>query len=128
MFRPGPGLFFSSGRVKNANQKECILIIDRETGEITIETLSSQILVKKTRAERMTEGSAVAAGGLTPTSTPAPSSAPPPPSRPQMPVERTKPPVPHMARPTPQPVSHGNAIYAIPSIFAILSVSFLLIE
>jgi len=36
---------FISGRVKPANQKECILIIDRETGEITLEALANQILV-----------------------------------------------------------------------------------
>ena len=29
--------------------KECVLIIDHETGEITLERLSSNILVKKTR-------------------------------------------------------------------------------
>jgi RNA polymerase II transcription elongation factor. len=30
-------------------QKECVLIIDRLTGEITLEKLSSNIQVKKTR-------------------------------------------------------------------------------
>lgn len=30
-------------------QKECVLIIDRVTGEITLEKLSSNIQVKKTR-------------------------------------------------------------------------------
>jgi hypothetical protein len=90
-----------SGRVKNANPKECILIIDRETGEITIETLSSQILVKKTRPERNPDPPAQ--GSLTPTSassTPAasfnsmPSNFAPAStnsSRSQMPIERAKP-------------------------------------
>lgn len=41
-----------SGHQKKANEKECILVIDRVTGEITLEKLSSQILVKKTRAEK----------------------------------------------------------------------------
>ncbi len=79
-----------SGRVKNANPKECILIIDRDTGEITIETLSSQILVKKTRPERNPDPPAL--GSLTPTSassTPAASSANS--SRSQMASERAKP-------------------------------------
>ncbi|KAI1299345.1 ELL-associated factor 2 [Halotydeus destructor] len=31
--------------------KECVLVIDHETGEITLERLSNQIIVKKTRAE-----------------------------------------------------------------------------
>lgn len=31
--------------------KECVLIIDRSTGEITLEKLSSNIQVKKTRSE-----------------------------------------------------------------------------
>jgi ELL-associated factor len=84
-----------SGRVKNANPKECILIIDRETGEITIETLSSQILVKKTRPERNPDPPAQ--GNLTPTSassTPAASFNSTPStnsSRSQMPIERAKP-------------------------------------
>lgn len=32
-------------------QKECVLIIDRTTGEITLEKLSCNIQVKKTRSE-----------------------------------------------------------------------------
>ncbi|XP_012278179.1 ell-associated factor Eaf [Orussus abietinus] len=35
--------------------KECVLIIDRVTGEITLEKLSSNIQVKKTRAETKTQ-------------------------------------------------------------------------
>ena len=83
--------YFASGRVKNANPKECILIIDRETGEITLETLSSQILVKKTRPERNPEP-------VLPDNTSTPSNSNPPPTqaapyRPQMPVRKEKAPV-----------------------------------
>jgi ELL-associated factor len=38
--------------VKDSNKKDCVLIIDHETGEITIERLTSQILLKKTRPEK----------------------------------------------------------------------------
>ena len=41
-----------SGHQNQAIPKECVLIIDRETGEITLERLSSQLLVKKTRPEK----------------------------------------------------------------------------
>jgi len=41
-----------SGNQQRANEKECILVIDRVTGEITLEKLSSQIRVKKTRQEK----------------------------------------------------------------------------
>ena len=59
-----------TGPAKEANPRECILIIDHETGELTLERLSnqvrlagpecrvyeypllSQIILKKTRAER----------------------------------------------------------------------------
>jgi len=40
------------GHQKKANEKECIMVIDHVTGEVTLEMLSSQILVKKTRAEK----------------------------------------------------------------------------
>jgi len=40
------------GSAKPASTKECILIIDHETGELTLERLSNQILLKKTRAEK----------------------------------------------------------------------------
>ena len=43
---------FCSGHQKEANGKDCLLIIDHVTGEITLEKLSSQIMVKKTRAEK----------------------------------------------------------------------------
>ncbi|RWS28490.1 ELL-associated factor 1-like protein [Leptotrombidium deliense] len=36
---------------KKPHQKECVLIIDNETGEITLERLTQNIVVKKTRAE-----------------------------------------------------------------------------
>ena len=41
-----------SGHIKNSTQKECVLIIDRTTGEITLEKLSGHMLLKKTRQER----------------------------------------------------------------------------
>ena len=31
-----------SGHVKDSNKKDCVLIIDHETGEVTIERLASQ--------------------------------------------------------------------------------------
>jgi len=37
------------GNLKEPGQKECILIIDRHTGEITLEKLSGHMLLKKTR-------------------------------------------------------------------------------
>jgi len=40
------------GQAKPASTKDCILIIDHETGELTLERLSNQILLKKTRAEK----------------------------------------------------------------------------
>ena len=48
----GVSLFCCSGNQQRANEKECILVIDRVTGEITLEKLSSQIRVKKTRQEK----------------------------------------------------------------------------
>ena len=38
--------------MKPANNKECVLIIDEETGEITLERLDGNIMLKKTRAEK----------------------------------------------------------------------------
>jgi len=40
------------GQAKPASTKDCILIIDHETGELTLERLSNQILLKKTRPEK----------------------------------------------------------------------------
>jgi len=40
------------GGAKAHGSKDCILIIDHETGELTLERLSNQILLKKTRAEK----------------------------------------------------------------------------
>lgn len=40
------------GQAKPSGTKDCILIIDHETGELTLERLSNQILLKKTRAEK----------------------------------------------------------------------------
>lgn len=41
------------GQAKPASTKDCILIIDHETGELTLERLSNQILLKKTRPEKL---------------------------------------------------------------------------
>lgn len=46
-----------TGPAKEANARDCILIFDQETGELTLERLSNQILLKKTRAERNPESS-----------------------------------------------------------------------
>ena len=42
-------LFFCRGNLKEPGEKECVLIIDRHTGEITLEKLSGHMLLKKTR-------------------------------------------------------------------------------
>lgn len=44
-------LYFS-GHCTDSSQKECVLIIDQTTGEITLEKLSSHMRLKKTRQER----------------------------------------------------------------------------
>ena len=41
-----------SGHQKESNAKDYLLVIDHVTGEITLEKLSSQIMVKKTRSEK----------------------------------------------------------------------------
>ena len=41
-----------SGHSQDSSQKECVLIIDQTTGEITLEKLSSHMRLKKTRQER----------------------------------------------------------------------------
>jgi ELL-associated factor len=41
-----------SGHCTDSSQKECVLIIDQTTGEITLEKLSSHMRLKKTRQER----------------------------------------------------------------------------
>merc|ERR1719509_279810 len=48
----GSGQTNYKGNAKPANNKECILIIDHETGELTLERLDSQIMLKKTRPEK----------------------------------------------------------------------------
>jgi len=49
----GSGQTNYKGNLKPTNAKECVLIIDHNTGELTIERISNQILMKKTRAEKM---------------------------------------------------------------------------
>ncbi len=48
----GAGQTNYKGHLSQANPKECVLIIDHDTGEITIERVSKQILLKKTRPEK----------------------------------------------------------------------------
>lgn len=48
----GAGQTNYKGNAKPANTKDCILIIDHETGELTLERISNQIMVKKTRHEK----------------------------------------------------------------------------
>jgi len=48
----GHGSTNYKGNAKPANTKDCILIIDHETGELTLERISNQIMLKKTRPEK----------------------------------------------------------------------------
>ncbi|XP_040574028.1 uncharacterized protein [Lepeophtheirus salmonis] len=48
----GTGNTHFGGHAKESNKRECILIFDAETGEFTLEKISSQILLKKTRPEK----------------------------------------------------------------------------
>jgi len=48
----GSGQTNYKGHINESNPKDCVLVIDHETGEITIERLSNQILLKKTRPEK----------------------------------------------------------------------------
>lgn len=49
----GHGATNYKGNAKPANTKDCILIIDHETGELTLERISNQIMLKKTRPEKV---------------------------------------------------------------------------
>jgi len=49
----GHGVTNYKGNAKPANTKDCILIIDHETGELTLERISNQIMLKKTRPEKV---------------------------------------------------------------------------
>jgi len=49
----GRGVTNYKGNAKPANTKDCILIIDHETGELTLERISNQIMLKKTRPEKV---------------------------------------------------------------------------
>lgn len=46
--------FICSGRIKPPNPKECILIIDEQTGEVTIERLGRSAVLKTTRQGALT--------------------------------------------------------------------------
>ena len=110
-------LTFSSGFLKDTSHKECVLIIDRVTGEITLEKLSGQMLLKKTRQERRSDKSETMPDSRLPMSTSSSSSstssAPPAPqpsasssssSRPQTPVSSFK-------RDSPGTYSKINSVY-----------------
>jgi len=51
------------GNAKPANTKDCILIIDHETGELTLERITNQIMVKKTRSAAPGAYGGAGAGG-----------------------------------------------------------------
>ena len=53
---------------KKAHLKECVLIIDHETGEITLERLTHSINVKKTRVEGSSKSQSLQNASSTPTS------------------------------------------------------------
>jgi len=57
----GHGATQYKGNAKPAATKDCILIIDHETGELTLERLSNQIMLKKTRPEKAEKKEAAAA-------------------------------------------------------------------
>jgi len=48
----GHGATNYKGNATPAKTKDCILIIDHETGELTLERISNQIMLKKTRPEK----------------------------------------------------------------------------
>jgi len=48
----GVGQTHYKGNAETAPTKDCVLIIDHETGELTLERISNKIMVKKTRQER----------------------------------------------------------------------------
>ena len=50
--------------MKESNKKDCVLIIDHETGEITLERLTDHILLKKTRSERNHGGGGQGTSGM----------------------------------------------------------------
>ena len=94
MFNIILNLFFS-GHCTDSSQKECVLIIDQTTGEITLEKLSSHMRLKKTRQERpeksvqiekMINSGAVAPSNISTNSNPPVHNS----SRPQTPVSAFK--------------------------------------
>lgn len=74
---------------KKQYQKECVFIIDHNTGEITLEKLSSNIQLKKTRSEGSSRS--LQNRPITPIDV---ASHPPPPPPPPPPVNHTKKPTP----------------------------------
>ncbi|XP_004692244.1 PREDICTED: ELL-associated factor 1 [Condylura cristata] len=94
---------------KRPYQKDCVLIINHDTGEYVLEKLSSSIQVKKTRAEGSSKIQARMEQQPTRPPQPAQPPAPPPPPPPPMPFRApTKPPVgpktsPLKDNPSPEP-------------------------
>lgn len=52
----GVGQTLYKGNAETAPTKDCVLIIDHETGELTLERISNKIMVKKTRQEKAEKG------------------------------------------------------------------------
>merc|ERR1719222_1664683 len=65
----GVGQTTYKGNTEPAPPKDCVLIIDHETGELTLERVTNNIRVKKTRPEKR-DGAASGAGISEPTSNP----------------------------------------------------------
>lgn len=54
----GVGQTLYKGNAETAPTKDCVLIIDHETGELTLERISNKIMVKKTRQEKLEKAGA----------------------------------------------------------------------
>jgi len=52
----GVGQTIYKGNTETAPTKDCVLIIDHETGELTLERITNKIMVKKTRPEKREKG------------------------------------------------------------------------
>jgi len=66
----GVGQTTYKGNTEPAPPKDCVLIIDHETGELTLERVTNNIRVKKTRPEKREGGASSAVGSSEPTSNP----------------------------------------------------------
>merc|ERR1719319_2050923 len=52
----GVGQTIYKGNTESAPTKDCVLIIDHETGELTLERITNKIMLKKTRPEKREKG------------------------------------------------------------------------